>query len=281
MADPSASDLRDTNFVSDISDPVYKRGLLDLLLGRKGRLVGATPRDYPASPSDADLELAHKSGVGYGLPGEAFYQGQVNRVVPADSPTTFATKTSPAGASNTYEAQPSYLAQREYLGALLRANRSPVAGVGLDPAQFNVDVVPGTNYTAAGAYSPKTDMGWVNAAQSSEANTPGATMSHEATHRGLEMMRKEFGEGVINKLLWQAYSGAFANQRYGLDESVTRRLNSQSAGVDESYKGQFPTPDEAMTRDKQYQRQESKDAKETLELMAQQMIARRRRGGPR
>lgn len=138
-----------------------------------------------AFPSKEDARYALNQGLGYGSGFEPYiegkraqvydrpYTGGESEVVAAPSENLDLTQyrnLSELGKINTLHAQ-----------TALAANRSPLAALGYDPHQVNLQTKINEPMTHGGMYSRDQDRTWVNV----EGSDIPSSATHEAIHRGL------------------------------------------------------------------------------------------------
>jgi hypothetical protein len=239
-------------------------------------------------PDQADVANARKSDFSYGSGNEAFNEGRVANVLagPAGKGKFEAVGIPPGGAKASQVTAPSLGhavpgtpdTAQGYEAAQLAILRSPIAALGYDPRNTNLDVKTGPGMSIAGVYTPETNSVYSNAAYPSN-------IVHESTHRGLETLRKA---GLIPKELQDRLPQT--------EENIVRYIMALHMGDpeggrgDESDKqrgnalwmfGKKPDDPQAYSRQGSYDAPKYRQALEDLNAIAAKYLASRKPGGPR
>lgn len=224
--------------------------LLDWLFNRAPPTKTIPAEPLAQYPTVADALAAKEAQFGYGEPSSAYMEGQAGRAYgrfePGGRVDPFVPGR-PVGSlgkvlespSATIMGRPGVSARTQedlntaLIRAQLAANYLPAAALGLDMRNATADV-SGREMTIGGAYSPRTDQ------MMFMLNDPSALV-HEATHRGLRMVKGSSGlpadierrigsseEEFLVRQLMQQYAGDPEQGPVDLQQKAIARINPAS-----------------------------------------------------
>lgn len=258
-----------------MSEPV---GFLASLLGWRPTLPSAAPTLAPLPteyPSDADAAFARQNEFGYGTGLEPYISGDRARLVgsPRGDTSAVANFIESIPVMDVREQEKKNYISDAMTKAALVANRSPITSVGFDPSKMGLET-SGAKTTLGGVYWPRRDVAF--ATTSSNEN-----IVHEATHRGLEKLRKS-GALSEEEQKWLSNSD--------MEEYLIRYLMQKYAGIKpppkeenlskgEIGKAQHRTA--AYLFDETFRRGDNQKMLAAIERKAQDFIAAQRPRGPR
>lgn len=250
-------------------------------------------------PTQEDAAQARAAGFAYGSPLEPYANNQIARILAKRAPSVpgegrWSGRESQPGMLQPWSARgmdlgaaarsatsnfsgiselnrpgqevPKALLEDVWMRAALASNRIPLSALGMDPRRTAIDtgITHGANF--GGVYSPRSDSIYSNL-------SGGDSLTHESTHRGIQMLRELRDPNVAHAL-----------KNLPDEELIVRYLMATQAGDPENT---------GMEIDNQ-QRKEAMDAFNdpvwgstyrknlgTLDAAAQQAIARRQPMGPR
>jgi hypothetical protein len=162
-----------------------------------------------------------------------------------------------------------------YAAAQQAANRSALAKLGYDPRAFALDVKAPSNVTIAGAYSTKSDSGYVN------ANHP-STIIHESIHRGVQKLRdakNADGSAVVPEHL-RPYIESSGRSAFG-EEGLVRYIMATQMGDPETGDFDVREKNSAIYNFDKFEGGRHREALKELELLAARYLSKRTPGGPR
>lgn len=252
-------------------------GILDWLFGPD------KPTEYTAPPlaqypTEEDAAFARKNGAFYGTASEPFAEGLSAVMLNGSAngaKTSQVTDPRYARATDSPLGENAAVLPDVYGRAALAANRSAIAGLGLDPRRFSMEPnMDAERATIGGAYSRENDHGFVIPGASADS---ASTLVHEALHRGLQKMRTA---GTMPQF---SSTRPTAMDDGALEEAIVRIIMERSMGDPEqgslairkkknadaqfALKGVTPGYGHKFIDD--------------IEAAAAQQIARQRPGGPR
>jgi len=235
------------------------------------RNVTPEAKALPTYPTAADADEAMRQGFGYGDANAAFLEGHSARLL---DPSL----TGPAGAitdddprtkerAGRVTGKPEDHVTKSYQQAQLAANRSAVAALGFDPRSINL-LPEDTGTNLGGLYNPETDQIY-SSRNLDKKGEEGGNMVHESVHRGLEALRKRFGDDVV---------GVPPSQDERYTKALARYLSGRSESeVSDPYKYPVTMAFEGKGANMTVKPEEL----QRLEALAAQLLAERRPRGPR
>lgn len=274
---------------------------------------------WRAWPTDSEIRQAQRYGIGYGssmdnyLAGEVAWmyggpalEGMVGRSV-GDVQNELL-RPSAARHERRWVLGPSSddmdRAGLMYTGAQIAANRSALVGLGLDPSRFAINTRD-KGLNLAGMYGNEYvagDRGYAGSSFDREYNATGQTLSHEAVHRSMEMLRRdERTKDLVSKIMGRSRSdeeqavrqamwllagspvhnpagfvGDERAQAHALDTHQRRDLAHY--GLRRTTGGNFPIE---AADDRRLAALTAPERVMALELIAAELVAMRRPRGPR